>query len=290
MTNRDLQELLESIGARPIAITPVNPLQSAVSRRAAFRIDLDDGRTLKGHQLDSAAAAARAEQLCGCLPRESFPRVIARHGSALLSKWIAGNTLATSVITVAHRRRLAAILRAVHSSRLPADLPDATDEYPGGSWLGELTGKLDRLREGGAITADIADRARELSVAHAPPRRRVVLVHADLCPENVVVDAAGTVWVVDIDQIDLHAPEFDLARCWYRWPMTPDDRAGFEAAYGDPAVVESFRAHFLHWAVVVLVGAMAFRDRHGLAGAERPANLLRQVLTWPPARGMLSCG
>ena len=290
MIHDDLRALLDSIGARPSAIEAVNPLQSPSWSRAAFRVDLDDGRTMKGHQLASVEAAERAEQLCACLPRESFPAVIARRGCALLSEWVSGDTLAARVIAPDHRRRLAAILRDVHSSPLPADLPDAMDEYPGGHWLDELSDKLDRLRHAGAIAADDGARALDLSTAHAPPRRRVVLVHGDLCPENVVVDAGGRLWVIDIDQIDLHVPQFDLARCWYRWPMTPDDRAAFETAYGDDAVVAGFHTHFLHWAVIVLVGAMAFRNRHGLTGVERPARLLRQVLTWPDAAGTSSCG
>jgi len=244
---------------------------------------------VKGHDLGSEEAATRAVQLCACLPRGSFPKVLGQHGSALVSEWIAGESLAQRRITSDQRQRLAAVLGEVHAASLPADFPEATDEYPGGRWQDELKEKLERLRATGRIAADDGARALELTVAHAPPRRRVTLVHGDLCPENVVVDVAGGLWVIDIDQIDLHVPEFDLARCWYRWPMTPDDRAVFEAGYGEAEVVASYRAHFFHWAVVVLVGAMAFRSRYGIDGVEPLARRLREVLSWRGEDGKSAC-
>jgi thiamine kinase-like enzyme len=104
------------------------------------------------------------------------------------------------------------------------------------------------------------------------------LVHGDVCPENLVVDASGRLRVIDTDSLAVRAKEYDLARTWYRWPMTREERGTFEDGYPEPAVLASYHEHFSHWALSILIRAASFRLRHALPDAEMPARRLREFL------------
>ena len=104
------------------------------------------------------------------------------------------------------------------------------------------------------------------------------VVHGDICPENMVIDGHDNLRVIDNDSIAQRAREFDLARLWYRWPMTIDQREAFDDGYGLSDVLACYREHFLHWAIVVLVGAADFRSRYELSDASVPLRRLREIL------------
>jgi aminoglycoside phosphotransferase (APT) family kinase protein len=123
-----------------------------------------------------------------------------------------------------------------------------------------------------------ASRALHIAAVHAPSSEHPGLVHGDLCPENIVVDTDGNLRVIDTDSITLRAKEYDLARVWYRWPMTADQRAAFDEGYAQSEVLASYREHFLHWTILVLIGAAQFRLRHRLPGVSAPVHRLRDLL------------
>jgi hypothetical protein len=272
----DLHAVVEAQGLSVVSVSPISPLGSSSSTRAAFRLDLADGSSVKGRRFESALAADRAHRLGRCLPSESFPRILAQHGRALLTEWVEGERLSARPITSEHLHRMGELLSAVHEIVLPEEIP--APGYPGPYWRQALGAKVERLCAAGELEPLAGAQAMELAVAHAPERVGVSLVHADLCPENVAVDAQGNLHVVDNDSLALHAPAYDLARTWYRWPMTNAERQAFEEGYNLSGALRAYHHHFVHWAVVVLIGALEFRFRRQLPGASEPLRRLREIL------------
>jgi thiamine kinase-like enzyme len=74
----------------------------------------------------------------------------------------------------------------------------------------------------------------DLATAHAPAGDTAAgVIHRDLCPENMVRQPSGALCVIDVESAGIGARAYDLARTWYRWPMTPEHRAALFTAYAD---------------------------------------------------------
>ncbi len=274
----DLSELVAANASSPVvSIERVSSLGSASWPRAAYRFLAADGSSLKGCRLESSRAAQRAVERCRHLPDGSFPPVLAHYNAAILFPWIEGTVLSLPVAP-AYLGEIGGIQRSVHAVDVPADWPESAGMYPGLNSRDEFRSKVAWLTSTGELDADEGQRVVHIAEAHIPLARPVRLVHGDICPENVVLDRHGRPHVVDNDGVDFHAPEFDLARTWYRWPMTREERTVFEDGYGDAAVIASYREHFMHWALVVLVGVIEFRARFQLGGASTAARRLRELL------------
>ncbi len=110
----------------------------------------------------------------------------------------------------------------------------------------------------------------------APARRG--LVHGDAVAGNLIVGAAGAVWI-DWQCPALGDPAEDLAaflspamQLLYRGrPLAADEASAFLAAYPDPATVDRYRrlAPVLHWRLAVHCLWRAGRGAPGYAAAAR---------------------
>jgi aminoglycoside phosphotransferase (APT) family kinase protein len=270
----DLRDLIRSRGC---ALTGVEVLSgSRRVARATFRLTFADGAVLKARVCEDRAQAERIEQLVAYLDPLHFPRVRGRHGCALFEEWIAGRALDPPL----DRDVFAAggvVLAGVHSTVLPGALRDRALGYVETSGA-RLREGLDRLVALRALAGADAAAARALAESRPPRRFAPALVHGDFCGEHMVVDGHGRMHVVDNETVLVHAPEYDLARTRYRWPMSAPERAAYERGYGDSSAAEGFRAHGDFWTVVVLVESALFRLRTGRGAAEIPLALLRARL------------
>ena len=274
----DLYGLLCRSGLPPVvSVSRISTLTSPRWNRAAFRIELSDGSSCKGRRFESNEAAERVTCLARYLPSKSFPRIIAHQGLAELSEWIDGDVLSSCPITHRMLRQAGEIARAIHDVALPQSIPVAL-RLKGERWRDLLAAKAETLQCAGLLSSSERARALELADTHAPASVRSGLVHGDLCPENLVVDAAGNLQVIDHDSIALRTREYDLARVWYRWPMALDERRAFDDGYGDRDVLASYQKESPCWAVVVLIGAAEFRFRNQLPDVETPLRRLREIL------------
>ncbi len=271
----DLVALVRDHAFPVVSVSRVSSLSSRSWDRAAFRLTLADGSSRKGRRFESTMAAERVSALASYLPSGPFPRTIAARGVAHLEDWIDGTVLAGGRISDGHRRRAGAIARAIHSVDLPASF---LAPAPGAGSRDALAARVGRLAHNGALSPDDGARALELAETYTPTSSHVGLVHGDICPENIVIDTAGDLRVIDNDSLAVRPREFDLARIWYRWAMTIDERRVFEDGYGPGDVLDSYRAYFPHWAVTMLVTAADFRCRHGLPDVATPIERLLALM------------
>jgi hypothetical protein len=84
--------------------------------------------------------------------------------------------------------------------------------------------------------------------------------------------------VVDNEGLTLDSHEFDLARTWYRWPMTPTQQRAYAEGYGAHDHSARFADHFLHWALVAVLDSAAYRVRANAASARVPLARLTELL------------
>ena len=139
--------------------------------------------------------------------------------------------------------------------------------------------RAEELVAGGVLGADEMSAALEIAHRHAPSACTIGFIFGDFCAENAIVRDSGEICFIDHDTLSVDACEYDLARTWYRWPMTPAQRAVYLAGYGEQRALEPFLAHFPYWAIVVLIGAARFRLSRHTAGTAEPLRRLRALVT-----------
>lgn len=272
----DLEALVREHKPPVLSVSRISTLWSPTWDRAAFRLKLANGASCKGRRFESSEAADRVAALGRHLPDGSFARVLAQRGVAQISEWVEGVILSTCPINHDLLYRAGRIIGRMHAVDLPSEIPGGVAPHAGEPDV--LAARAELLCRAGELTSAEGQSALDLAAAHAPASVPVGLVHGDFCPENIVVDTDGSLRVIDTDSIAVRPWEYDLARAWYRWPMTTEERAAFEEGYARKDVLASYRGHFLHWAVLVLINAAQFRLRHRLPDVSVPLERLRAVL------------
>jgi hypothetical protein len=281
----DLLGLIEACGARLSGAKELTILPSPVVERAAWRLELADGRVLKGRVFPLASDAARFRELQACLPRPGFPRLLGQRGRAVLLEWVPGEPV-PSEPDPAFLRRCGRLLGRLHRAAFPAGAPvrlasDATD-LPR-----DLGGDLRELVAAGALGGGEADRLAALAEGSRPARAARGLAHLDLSPENVVVDASGAPWVVDNATLCIAPLDYDLARTFYRWPLRAKQRAAFLDGYRELRDPTGFEAARDYWSLCAALQSALLRIRRRSGDVAPPVAELRRLLAdvgAPPPR------
>jgi hypothetical protein len=272
----ELGTLVEAAGAPVVHVIPVTTVRSATSPRAAFRVTLADGRVLKARRLATRADAERVARLSPLLDPRHFPPVLARRGATLLTPWVPGRPLAPRDGTPALLRRCGRLQGDLH--RLPVSRGIAHLRQRPHDWAGRLDELLGELVAHQALDVRDAREVCRLAAVHAPRAASARVCHTDLGPDNVVLSDAGRVCVVDTEGLSVDAGEYDLARTWYRWPMTPSQQRAYADGYGAHGHGAAFAAHFLHWALQAVTESAAFRVRRRAPGARAALACLAALL------------
>jgi hypothetical protein len=268
----DLWSLVQAVPSLLVAATPLG----ALSDSPAFRLQFADGRVLKGRHLPSAMEAERIDYILRCVNHPSFPKVLARHHTAILSDWIDGTPLDRVPLTADLARRCGALHGLLHGTPLPPENPyrPHTERRSAAG----LRHGLDQFVRGGLIEAGEARALLALALDHAPATSAVGFVHCDFCSENIVRRESGNLCAVDSDALTVDALDYDLGRTWYRWPMSPSLRAAYLAGYDSVRSSRDFVTHFAHWAIAAAIAGAVFRLRRQPQSTDVPLSRLRLVL------------
>jgi hypothetical protein len=272
----DLWGLTEDVGTPLLAAVPATTLPSVAAFRAAFRLTFSDGTVLKGRRVNSPDDAVRIEALSALLDTRHFPRILARRGRALLEPWRPGEPLRLDDRTTALFRACGSLQAALHRIPLPQTVGHLRRRPA--NWELRFDRLLADLVASGALDPGAGREIARLAVLHAPGTSSVGLCHTDFCAENIITDAVGAIFVIDNEDICVDACEYDLARTWYRWPMTELQQRAYAEGYGHHEHVDRFADHFLHWALMTLVESSAFRVRTRVPGASIPLERLAELL------------
>ena len=252
--------------------------RSAAPRRraAAYRLRFADNRSLKGRRLRSPATARRVEEILRRLGHPAFPKPMQRKGCALLLEWIEGATLEHGRASLEHVRACGALHAWLH--RFPWEATPALSPHTILSahrvWAGR---HLASCAKAGLVDDGEAETLAQLLETHRPLDCESGLVHGDLCGENLLVDRSGQLRVVDNEALSLGAYDADLARTWYRWPLSPSGREAYLRAYARHRSPDAFLTHFPYWAICALLGSLSHRRGAPAAVVAVPLDRLRNL-------------
>jgi len=267
----DLAALVSAVGVPLAAATELS--HRGVDRVApAFRLTFADGTTLKGTRLETADTAALVATLAPDLG-DIVARIVAHTGSALLSEWVEGDTLATVACSDALLRRCGAAQGAVHARTIPAGDPRNEAIH----WRRNVRRRVDALQEAGLLSGDETAALAALALRHAPDTCAVGVCLVDYCPENIVL-RRGEPCLIDIETVSIAPCDYDLARTWYRWPMTGEQRDAYLAGYRDHRDASAFLLHAPFWHIAALANGALFRHRRRSGAPALPLAALRALL------------
>jgi thiamine kinase-like enzyme len=145
-------------------------------------------------------------------------------------------------------------------------------------WSVRLDRCLGELVRADALDTGQASQIHRLTTLAAPSTTRTAVCHTDFCADNIIITDVGEICVVDNEGLSLDSPEFDLARTWYRWPMTTQQQRAYAEGYSDRDAAARFAAHFVHWALLALLDSAAYRTRARQASARVPLDRLADLL------------
>jgi phosphotransferase family enzyme len=272
----DLWSLIDAVGVPVVDVRQVTTIPAVDGQRGSFRVTFADGQTLKARRLRTPSDVERVARLSSLLDPQFFPPILAHRGCGFLTRWIPGVCMQTADLTAAELRTCGRVHAALHRLPVFGDVA-ALSRSPVRSEQ-RLEQLLDELVERRAIDACQANAVQYLTSVTAPPSEATAVCHRDFCGDNIIITAGGQVCVVDNEGIAIDSPEYDLARTWYRWPMTASQQQAYADGYGAHEHVGRFAAHFLHWALIVLVESAAYRARVGAATVRVPLERLTSLL------------
>jgi Ser/Thr protein kinase RdoA (MazF antagonist) len=272
----ELAALAAKLGAPLVSARELTTLPSPVFDRPAWRIELADGRVLKGRVFGDVEEAARFAELAACLPARGFPMLRAHAGRAALLDWIEGSPM-PALPPPALLRRCGELLGCLHRQKLPPDAEPRLSSGP--SAVPEpLAPVLDEIAAAGAIEPRERDRLVALSERAFPARCERGLIHLDFCAENLLVSGQGEPWSVDNATLCIAPLDYDLARAALRWPLPPVARQAFLDGYRvwrDPA---GFADHADYWRICAAAHSARLRLRRRAGDVATPVASLRRVL------------
>ena len=277
LLGNDLWALVETLGSPLVSVSAVTTLSPLCAGSASFRLQLGDGRIMKGRRLKTGETAQKIEYLSQFLDTRLFPRVLARCGEALLTEWIDGQPLTSSQSSPDIMRRCGALHGMLHTRPLPGELSKKCQRVAR-DWQAKLERSIRDLVRQDALTNQEGERLLDLAATRAPGDIAVGITHKDFCAENILIGAHGDVVVIDNETLSIDAFDYDLGRTWYRWPMTPFQREAYYDGYNQYRNSTGFRTHFAYWLIAVLVRSALFYLEAGTREAWGPLPHLRRLL------------
>jgi hypothetical protein len=262
----EIEAALERHGLLARSIDALSPPDPAKRGRSTHRVELADGSALKARRLESADAVQRLRAL-GRQLEPAFSRVIGGAGRVLLEEWIPGEPLAEPEAWV---EAAGALLGRLHATPLePLVQPADTAR-----WRDEAARDLAHLEQARLLTPADHARLAALLAGSDPGSAPLVLAHRDFCAENLIVDRAGALRVVDNEWLSPQPAGIDLARTAVRWPMAPAAWRRFLAAYRAQAPADPGPLAF--WEVATLAWTARVRLRRGPEHAATALARLRE--------------
>ena len=266
---------LEKAGIHLRSFVQISNFRLTETGRVTYRIDHEHGtvkaRLLEDEQTAGDLFAFRREL------GDAFAPVIFRHGRVLIEDWIEGDALpvvpepshlatAGALLGEMHARSAIAYC-ALHEVRTTADHRFAAEKA------------LRIAAAGGALEEAIAARLEQALQRLDPHQTTYGMVHLDFCGENMVIDRAGRLRIVDNERICLDSLGYDLGRTWYRWALPARGWDYFRIAYASRAPFPNPLDSLHFWKIVAAARSAELRLRAFPEKANVPLRCLRTLAT-----------
>lgn len=258
----DLGELVSRLDGQIASVEEITRLKSPRQRKASFKLVFKDGRAFKARWYVSEEKRCRVTALSPLLDGLPFARIIAARGKVTLEEWIVGTVLNAVNVTNEQAYRSGALLGLVHTrtgipNDLRADIPDVAWE------LEKINSFLSAIAMYAPEETRLCEAIAEIARQQQPAAFESGLIHADFCADNMIVTTDGSIVVIDNEQLRVGALDYDLARCWCRWPMTDRQRQAFCGGYEQHRDLDQFMTTRQFWAVRALTLSLVVHLGHG---------------------------
>jgi len=266
---------IDRAGFRVRAFRRISKIHSPDTRRSVYRIDLESGHTIKARRVEDEETARRLFEIRRELP-DSFARAFARYGAVLLEDWIEGEGLGDTPPSDAQLVDAASLLAQLHTTETVAGQP-LHEMRSTAAWRDEAERRLREILAGGGLDEQNAPLIRGTLERLDPGRAVFGLVHTDFCGENMVVDRAGRLRVVDNERVGVNALGFDVARTWYRWALLEPAWERFRSVYAARVQLTEPLETLGFWSIVAVVQSAALRLQVDRARVHVPLDRLRRM-------------
>jgi thiamine kinase-like enzyme len=273
LLGKEILAALEQAGIRVRSFVRISKLNSAYTSRDAYRIDHDRG-TVKARRLEDETTACKLAMFGSELP-DAFAPILFRHGRVLIEDWIDGDALpdipephhlatAGAILGELHARSAIAH-HTLHEMRSTADHLLATQKCLRILLTTRLLGEEDAVRLERAL-----QRLDPLQDTYG-------LIHLDFCGENMVIDRAGRLRVVDNDRMRLDLLGYDLGRTWCRWSLPAPEWDSFCLAYTSRQPFPNPLGSLHFWKIVAAARSAELRMRLYPERIDVPLRCLRAL-------------
>ena len=273
----DLASLALALAAPLIEIETLCTDLARTSRRRSFRLRYGDGILLKARRVASPKIAERVGRILGAGDVPGFTKVIATRGEGLLEEWAYGRPLDEVRPSADLVTACGALLRTLHDVPVARGSRGAGRAKPQRHWAA-LEHDLHELVRRGRLDPDQAARLRDIAIRFRPEQVVGGVIHGDFCPQNIVLGHECQPVVVDNETISIGAYDYDLARVWYRWPMTESEAQRFFHGYGHRKRASVFLGHLPFWAILVVASSTIFRLDEKASNADESLEQLRRLV------------
>ena len=237
-----------------------------------YRIELTDGSVVKGRVLRDAEVTSRMRRWLPMLRGDCFPPLLATSEDATIEAWRAGRICLEADDETTETA--GALLGEVHG------LISREDVAPDDSRLIEcfenVEGWTEELRLGGGLSEEYAGRVLARATDGRPAGATWGLQHGDFCLENLLIGDDGGLCCIDNPTVAPGLLESDLARTFYRWPMTPRQREYLLRGYRRYSEPTRFLEDEDFWMIAATLRAAAFRLRADTDAVDVPLRVLKR--------------
>ena len=253
----DLLALLKKQNLQLKSVERLVHLDAPAHLTDTFRLVSTAGNSFKARNALNEARAERIDYFLARLGKLAFPAVEARCGRSILLQWISGEQL-THDSACAQLEAAGRLLGKLHAQPIPPDCPYAApaDTAQAGARIEQ---SLLKLKSADLLGRDTADVILQVASDNQPARASSCIIHTDLCPDNLVLDAEGRLRSIDNESLQIGFSDLDLARSWYRWPLESNSGEAFLSGYTHHADPAAFRKHFAFWFTAVLLESIVYR-------------------------------
>ena len=278
-----IESLLLSHG-RAVSGVALLSSHATTASKAAYRITFADSSSAKARLHGTDAWAAQVEYIQDLIgPHPSLAATLIRSGRAVLEEWVPGATLHEQPPTPETLRECGRLLADLHRVPVAGQASSGATVEPVRARMVE---QLAMLRTSGALGAQEVNSLVAIADATAPARASSGIIHFDFCGKNLVMHAERGPVCIDNETLRVGPFDLDLARTFYRWPLSRDDHAAFLAGYvaGDgPAET----THLPFWSLAAEIHSAFVRCRDGDHDADVPLAALRERVR---NRGAMTAG
>lgn len=253
---------LESVG---IAVDRVEELQlpgNHAGRSSPLHVWSNSHGELKVRRVESPESLEHYLKIRRANQVLPMPEVVHAGSCFLVERWIEGRPILPSDVDGDFMYSLGDLVGAFATQ--PCDLQAESERLRSGVGLEtKLQRLLVEFQDQGVLPPAICEQLLKRAVGNIPFRVDSGFVHLDIKPENIVKTSNGIVFI-DNETVSLGSLDYELARLWGFWKLTPHERSRFLEGYRNHRCTKSFVLHELFWSIFSMIGSLRYRVRSQL--------------------------